>query len=189
MRAIHLVATAALLLAPAAGAFAAGTSAGGGTTEGKGATAAGSGQDQASPSTNAKTTVSDRPAPRQVPQRPGSQGWGRLPALVGACCAVRPSSDWNDTVGASAVGAGQSGQESPPSTTQYGTNTVVSGASHRWAAPSGDTIPSTRDHGMATYPKCETMPCRPLGRTQYSVRRQSWPPQHGLPASGPLGMR
>ena len=127
MRAIYLVATAALLLAPAAGAFAAGTSAGGGTTEGKAATAAGSGQDQASPSTEAKTpavtvpteaataagsgqnqaspstdaetTVTVQPR-RQVPQRPGSQGWGRLPALVGACCAVRPSSDWNATIGA-----------------------------------------------------------------------------------------
>jgi hypothetical protein len=54
MRAIHLVATAALLIAPTVGAFAADTSAGGGTTEGKAATAAGSGQSQASPSTDAK---------------------------------------------------------------------------------------------------------------------------------------
>ena len=90
---------------------------------------------------------------------------------------------------APAVEACQSGHESPPSTTQYGTKTVVSGASHRWGAPSGDTTPSTRDHGMATQPKRETMPWCPFGRTQYSVLRQSCPAQHGLPASGPLGMR
>ena len=66
---------------------------------------------------------------------------------------------------------------------------MVSGASHRWGAPSGDTTPSTRDHGMATQPKRETMPWCPFGRTQYSVLRQSCPAQHGLPASGPPGMR
>ena len=53
MRAIHLVVTAALLIVPATGAFAAGTSVGGGTTEGKAATAGGSGQNQAAPATDA----------------------------------------------------------------------------------------------------------------------------------------
>jgi len=62
MRAIHLVTTAALLVAPTAGTFAAGTSATGGTTEGKAATAAGSGQSQASPSTDAKAPAVTVPA-------------------------------------------------------------------------------------------------------------------------------
>src|SRR3954466_13449198 len=49
--------------------------------------------------------------------------------------------------------------------------------------------PGARDHGIATHPRRETMPWCPFGRTQYSVLRQSCPEQHGLPASGPLGMR
>ena len=54
--------------------------------------------------------------------------------------------------------SGRPGHELPPSTTQYGTKIVVSGASHRCGAPSGDATPSTRGHGMATQPKRETMP-------------------------------
>ena len=79
MRAIHLVVTAALLIVPATGAFAAGTSAGGGTTEGKAATAGGSGQNQAAPATGAKTTAT---------VQPGAQGKcpnGQAPKAGGGC--------------------------------------------------------------------------------------------------------
>ena len=77
MRAIHLVATAALLIAPAAGAFAADTSASGGTTEGKAATAAGSGQGQAAPATGAATTVTVQPQ--------GKCPDGQAPKAGGGC--------------------------------------------------------------------------------------------------------
>src|SRR4051794_8783337 len=107
MRAIHLVATAALLIAPAAGAFAAGTSPGGGTTEGKAPTAAGSGQNQASPSSDAKTPAVTVPtgaataagsgqnqaspstdAKTTVTVQPGAQGEcpsGQVPKAGGGC--------------------------------------------------------------------------------------------------------
>jgi hypothetical protein len=77
MRAIHLVATAALLIAPATGAFAAGTSATGGTTEGQAATAAGSGQGQAAPATGAETTVTVQPQ--------GKCPSGQAPKAGGGC--------------------------------------------------------------------------------------------------------
>ena len=61
MRTVCLAATAALLISSAGGAFSAETSPRGGTTEGKAATAGGSGQNQAAPSSEAKTTVTVQP--------------------------------------------------------------------------------------------------------------------------------
>jgi hypothetical protein len=62
MRTILLTAAATLLIASAGGAFAADTSPTGGTLEGKAATAGGKGQDQASPSPNAKPPAVMQPA-------------------------------------------------------------------------------------------------------------------------------
>ncbi len=80
MRTVCLAATAALLISLAGEASAADTSPRGGTTEGKAATAGGSGQSQAAPSSEAKTTVTVQPGGAQ-----GECPAGQVRKAEGSC--------------------------------------------------------------------------------------------------------